>query len=85
MIIYNGSESKLIQWLRVILSGDKLTIASIYKSLLPVCDKPYHKFKENLPHLEDLEYLWNYSLFSKHYKTILHVIFVVVVFVPLKS
>jgi len=25
MIIYNGSWSKLIQWIRVILSGDKLT------------------------------------------------------------
>jgi len=23
--------------------------------MLPVCDKPYHKIKENLPHVEELE------------------------------
>jgi len=30
--------------------------------LLPVCDKPYCKVKENLPHWEELEHLWNYAL-----------------------
>ena len=25
------------------------------ESILPVCDKPYHKIKENMPHGEELE------------------------------
>jgi len=29
------------------------------ESLLPVFYKPYHKIKENLPHWEELEHLWN--------------------------
>jgi len=32
------------------------------ESILPVCDKPYHKIKENMPHGEELEDLWNYPL-----------------------
>jgi len=31
-------------------------------SILLVCDKPYHKIKENLPHWEDIETLWNWAL-----------------------
>ena len=30
--------------------------------ILPVCDKPYHKIKENMPLGEKLENLWNYPL-----------------------
>jgi len=30
------------------------------ESILPVCDKPYHKIKENVPLGEELEILWNY-------------------------
>ena len=31
------------------------------ESILPVCDKPYHKIKENMPLGEELEHLeWNY-------------------------
>ena len=32
------------------------------KSILPVCDKPNHKIKENLPHLEELDIVLNYAL-----------------------
>jgi len=32
------------------------------ESILPVCDKPYHKIKENLPHWEGLDFFWNYAL-----------------------
>jgi len=28
--------------------------------IFPVCDKPYHKIKENTPLGEELEYFWNY-------------------------
>ena len=35
------------------------------ESILPVCDKPYHKIKENLPHSEELEKLWNYALCAR--------------------
>jgi len=31
------------------------------ESILPVCDKPYHKIEENMPLGEELEKLWNYS------------------------
>ena len=31
------------------------------ESILPV-DKPYHKIKENMPHGEELENVWNYPL-----------------------
>ena len=34
------------------------------ESILPVCDKPYHKIKENMPHAEELENLWNYPVRS---------------------
>jgi len=34
------------------------------ENTLPVCDKPYHKIKENLPHLAELKNLWNYALSS---------------------
>jgi len=30
------------------------------ESILPVCDKPYHKIKENMPLGEEHENLWNY-------------------------
>jgi len=32
------------------------------EGILPVCDKPYHKIKENMPLGEKLENLWNYPL-----------------------
>jgi len=32
------------------------------ESILPVSDKPYHKIKENMPLVEELENLWNYPL-----------------------
>jgi len=32
------------------------------ESILPDCDKPYHKIKENMPLGEELEHLWNYPL-----------------------
>jgi len=31
------------------------------ESLLPDCDKTFHKIKENLPHWEELEKLWNHA------------------------
>jgi len=31
-------------------------------SILPVCDKPYHKIKANIPQGEELENVWNYPL-----------------------
>ena len=40
MIIYTGIRQILIQWIRDILSGDKLTY-NILENLLPVCDQPY--------------------------------------------
>ena len=33
------------------------------ESILPVCDKPYHKIKENMPLGEELEKWWNYPFF----------------------
>ena len=32
------------------------------ESVLPVCDKPYHKIKENMPLGKELENMWNYPL-----------------------
>ena len=32
------------------------------ESILPVCDKPFHKIKENMPLGEELKHLWNYPL-----------------------
>jgi len=32
------------------------------ESIFPVCDKPLHKIKENLPHWEEHENLWNGAL-----------------------
>jgi len=37
-------------------------VVNTKESLLPDCDKPYHKIKENLPHWEEPENLWNYAL-----------------------
>jgi len=31
------------------------------ESILPVCDKPYHKIKDNMPLGEELERMWNYK------------------------
>jgi len=39
------------------MSGDNLTSENTKESILPVCDKPLHKSKENLPHWEELEKL----------------------------
>ena len=36
--------------------------------LLLVCDKPYHKIKDNLPHWEELENVWNFALILSMYK-----------------
>jgi len=33
------------------------------ESIHPVCDKPYHKIKENMPLGEELENVWNYPLY----------------------
>jgi len=33
------------------------------ESILPVCDKPYHKIKENMLLEEELEKWWNYPFF----------------------
>jgi len=41
------------------------------ENLLPVCDYPYHKIKENLPHWEELENLSNYALVVN--KSITHI------------
>jgi len=30
------------------------------ESILPVCDKPYHKIKETMPLGEELENVWDY-------------------------
>jgi len=37
------------------------------ESILPVCDKPYHKIKENMPLGEELKNLWNYPLNVGYY------------------
>jgi len=55
MVIYNSTLSILIQWIRVILSGDK-------EIILDVCDKPYHKNKGILQKWEKFEHLRNYAL-----------------------
>jgi len=41
------------------------------ESLLPVCDKPYHKIKDNLPHLEEDANIWNYLLFTSFFLTMI--------------
>ena len=33
------------------------------EGIVTVCDKPCHKIKENLPHWEELEKLWNCALY----------------------
>jgi len=38
------------------------------ENLLPVCNKPYHDLKENLPHWEELANMWNNALFIYHTK-----------------
>jgi len=60
LIIYNSTWSILIQWIRVILSGDNLTL-QIQKSVLAVCDKPYHTNKENTES-RDIKDLQNYAM-----------------------
>ena len=63
IIIYNSTWSILIQWIRDILSGDNLTYY-IQKSVLPVCDKPYHMnngFQQMWAEIE-IEKLRNYAL-----------------------
>jgi len=45
------------------LSADKSDLENTKECILPVYDKPYHKFKENMPHGEEHENLWNYPLF----------------------
>jgi len=35
-------------------------------NVLPVCDKPYHKIKENMPLGDELEKLWNYLLMKQY-------------------
>ena len=35
------------------------------ESILPVCDKPYHKIKENVPLGEELANLLNYPLYVR--------------------
>jgi len=52
MIIYNCSLSILIQKIRIILSA---VLENTKESILPVCDKPYHNIKENMPQGEELE------------------------------
>ena len=46
----------------VILSGVPSDLVNTKESILPVCDKPYHTVKENLPQWVELEHLWNYAL-----------------------
>ena len=43
-------------------------IENTKESILSVCDKPYHKIKENMPLGKELENLWNYP-FSSIYKS----------------
>jgi len=45
------------------LSADNLAKKIQKESILPVCDKPYHKIKENMPPGVELENLWNYPLY----------------------
>jgi len=40
------------------MSADNLTNENTKESILPVCDKPYHKIKENMPLGGELKYLW---------------------------
>ena len=44
------------------MSTNNLTQKNTKECILPVCDKPYHKTKENMPLGEELEKLWNYPL-----------------------
>jgi len=37
-------------------------LENLKECILPVCDKPYHKIKENMPLGKELENLWNYPL-----------------------
>ena len=47
MIIYNGSWSKLFQWISLYIVRWQTDLVNTKESLLPVCDKPYHKFKKS--------------------------------------
>jgi len=58
MIIYNSTWSILIQWTRVILSGDNLT----YKTQKKDPFTSLHKIKANLPHWAEFEILRNGAL-----------------------
>ena len=42
------------------------------ENIISVCDKPYHKIKENMPLGEELKRLWNYPLRSLNYMAALH-------------
>jgi len=60
MIIYNSIWSILIQWIRVMIVRWQSDLLNTKEIAVPDSDQPYHKIKENIPHWEELENLWNY-------------------------
>jgi len=55
MVNFNSIDKDYIVSLQSDLENTK-------ESILPVCDKPYYKIKENMPFGEEFENLWNYPL-----------------------
>jgi len=54
-IIYNSTQSNLIQWIRV------SDLVNTKESVLPVCNKPYHTNKRNIQKGEETKDMRNYA------------------------
>ena len=55
MVCFNPLDKRyIVRW--------QSDLANTKESILPVCDKPFHKIKENMLLGEELEKLWNYPL-----------------------
>jgi len=61
MVIFNPIDKDyIVSW-----QSDLENLEHTKESILPVCDKPNHKIKENMPLGEELETMLNYSLKSE--------------------
>ena len=63
MIIYNITWSTLIQWIRIMIVRWQSDLVNTKKSILPVCDKPYHMNKRTVQKGEEIEVWWNCALY----------------------
>jgi len=53
MVIFNPIDADyIVSW--------QSDLENTKESIFPVCDKSYHKIKQNMPLGEELEKLWNY-------------------------